>query len=263
MSSASAPESFFCPVTYELMRDPVTACDGHSYERVAIEQWLRTHDTSPKTGAQLRSRELLPNHSLRNSIEEWELANCKLIPRSALTLHKQIGAGSFKVVYRASLRRPGSPRDVTVAAMKVRSGDVAAEAEALLKVGRHPRLVTFIGQCKDSEDPAADLLLLTEFAPMGSLDAALERLEEEGDELSLAHKLAIMQQVVAAMEALVGLKLVHRDLALRNVLVFALDVDDVRSTSVKVADFGLTVNLYTATCRYVQGGAMLVQCEPR
>jgi len=31
----------------EVMRDPVLATDGYSYERSAIEQWLRTHNTSP------------------------------------------------------------------------------------------------------------------------------------------------------------------------------------------------------------------------
>jgi len=36
-------------------------------------------------------------------------------------------------------------------------------------------------------------------------------------------------------------------LSISNVLVFALDVDDVTATSVKVSDFGLTVNAYTAT----------------
>eukprot|EP00983_Pelagomonas_calceolata_P133785 1161997-Pelagomonas_calceolata.AAC.4 len=29
------------------MRDPVLATDGYSYERAAIEQWFRSHDTSP------------------------------------------------------------------------------------------------------------------------------------------------------------------------------------------------------------------------
>lgn len=30
------------------MRDPVIAADGHTYDREAIEMWLRNHDTSPK-----------------------------------------------------------------------------------------------------------------------------------------------------------------------------------------------------------------------
>ena len=215
-----------------------------------------------RSSARLPSTTLIPTHSLRNAIEEWQDTACKLLPRSALTLHEQIGAGSFKQVHRASLRIPGSSRDVTVAAMKVRSGDVAAEAKVLLQLGRQPRLVTFIGQCTESGDPAADLLLLTEFAPMGSLDKALERLEDEGAVLSLAHKLAIMQQVVSGMEALVAHGLIHRDLAIRNVLVFALEADDVGATSVKIADFGLTVNNYNATHRYVQGGAKPVRAAP-
>ena len=30
--------------------DPVMACDGHTYERAAIEAWLSASPTSPKTG---------------------------------------------------------------------------------------------------------------------------------------------------------------------------------------------------------------------
>lgn len=37
---------------------------------------------------------------------------------------------------------------------------------------------------------------------------------------------------------------VHRDLALRNVLVFVLDPENVAVTSVKVSDFGLSVSMY-------------------
>ena len=31
------PEAFICPITFELMDDPVVASDGHSYQRFAIE----------------------------------------------------------------------------------------------------------------------------------------------------------------------------------------------------------------------------------
>ena len=33
------------------MTDPVSTSDGFTYERAAITEWLRTKDTSPKTGA--------------------------------------------------------------------------------------------------------------------------------------------------------------------------------------------------------------------
>ena len=99
--------------------------------------------------------------------------NCKFIPRGALTFRDpedQIGVGSFKRVFRATLRLAGSPQPKVVAALQVRDGDVAAEAAVLLKLGKHPRLVTFIGQCRLTEDPRSDVILITEFAAMGSLD---------------------------------------------------------------------------------------------
>ena len=56
------------------------------------------------------------------------------------------------------------------------------------------------------------------------------------------------------MEALAMAKLIHRDLAARNVLVFAFCNNDPTATSVKIADFGLTVDAYNATHKYVQEG---------
>merc|ERR1712045_349656 len=55
-------DSFLCPITRELMTDPVICCDGHTYERAAIEQWLRGNSRSPKTNQPLQSREVIPNH---------------------------------------------------------------------------------------------------------------------------------------------------------------------------------------------------------
>lgn len=68
---AEALSSFLCPISKEVMRDPVLACDGHSYERRNIERWLREKTTSPLTGAQLDLLILIPNHTLRMSIREY------------------------------------------------------------------------------------------------------------------------------------------------------------------------------------------------
>ena len=66
------PPSFLCPITMDLMREPVTCADGHSYERAAIERWLeKGHRTSPSTGAELPHKTLTPNHTMRKTIEEW------------------------------------------------------------------------------------------------------------------------------------------------------------------------------------------------
>ena len=64
------PESFICPLTLEMMTDPVTAADGHSYECSAITAWLRNSALSPLTGEQLPHKQLTRSHALRNAIQE-------------------------------------------------------------------------------------------------------------------------------------------------------------------------------------------------
>ena len=68
------PADFICPITTEVMVDPVTAADGHSYERSAIERWLTTKSTSPLTGEELEFTRLFPNHTLRRMIRQWQEA---------------------------------------------------------------------------------------------------------------------------------------------------------------------------------------------
>ena len=66
------PADFVCPITTEVMSDPVMAADGQSYERTAIERWLATKSTSPLTGGELEHPYLTPNHMLRRMIRDWE-----------------------------------------------------------------------------------------------------------------------------------------------------------------------------------------------
>jgi hypothetical protein len=65
------PDDFICPITQDIMVNPVTCALGHSFELVKMEHWLATHDTSPKTNTRLPSKILTWNHALRNVIEEW------------------------------------------------------------------------------------------------------------------------------------------------------------------------------------------------
>ena len=54
------------------MDDPVVTADGHTYERMAIATWLTTNDTSPMTGATLKTTELFPNVAMRSMIREFK-----------------------------------------------------------------------------------------------------------------------------------------------------------------------------------------------
>jgi len=66
--AATLPSEFFCPITHEVMTDPVVAQDGHTYERKAITRWFTENQTSPKSGEVLSSTALIPNHAIRAQI---------------------------------------------------------------------------------------------------------------------------------------------------------------------------------------------------
>ena len=67
------PKDFCCPITFEVMVDPVVDREGNSYERAAIERWLVGHLNSPSTRQPLRVSDLAPNRSLRSLIEAWSV----------------------------------------------------------------------------------------------------------------------------------------------------------------------------------------------
>jgi hypothetical protein len=69
-ATAAPPDNFLCPITNEVMDDPVVAADGHTYEREAIETWFRRRNTSPMTN-QMIAPTLLPNFLVRSMIASW------------------------------------------------------------------------------------------------------------------------------------------------------------------------------------------------
>ncbi|XVE49213.1 hypothetical protein DITRI_Ditri01bG0064300 [Diplodiscus trichospermus] len=70
------PYHFRCPISLELMRDPVTVCTGQTYDRTSIESWVATGNTTcPVTRAPLSDFTLIPNHTLRRLIQDWCVAN--------------------------------------------------------------------------------------------------------------------------------------------------------------------------------------------
>ncbi|KAD6119845.1 hypothetical protein E3N88_11116 [Mikania micrantha] len=65
--NAIIPDDFRCPISLELMKDPVIVSTGQTYERICIEKWLDAgHKTCPKTQQNLTSTVLIPNYVLRN-----------------------------------------------------------------------------------------------------------------------------------------------------------------------------------------------------
>ena len=61
---------FYCPISQQIMTDPVVTSDGHTYQRDQILLWFQNHNTSPLTGLSLSSLNVIPNMILRNQISE-------------------------------------------------------------------------------------------------------------------------------------------------------------------------------------------------
>ncbi|XP_066315460.1 E3 ubiquitin-protein ligase PUB23-like [Miscanthus floridulus] len=79
MASApgEVPSHFLCPISLQLMREPVTLPTGISYDRAAISRWLAAPApaggrTCPVTRVPLQAQpQLTPNHTLRRLIHAW------------------------------------------------------------------------------------------------------------------------------------------------------------------------------------------------
>jgi hypothetical protein len=117
------PADFCCPLSLELMSDPVIVASGQTYERVYIKVWLDEGFTiCPKTRQRLSHSNLIPNYTVKALIANWcESHDIKLpdpikslkvnFPSAISSLQDLSGAGSSPLhpsaVSRANV--PGSP----------------------------------------------------------------------------------------------------------------------------------------------------------
>ncbi|KAK7276413.1 hypothetical protein RIF29_17552 [Crotalaria pallida] len=66
------PDEFRCPISLDLMRDPVIVSSGHTYDRISIAQWINSgHHTCPKSGQRLIHTALIPNYALKSLVQQW------------------------------------------------------------------------------------------------------------------------------------------------------------------------------------------------
>lgn len=70
------PDDFRCPITLEIMCDPVTLSTGHTYDRSSILKWFRSgNHTCPKTGEKLICVDLVQNLALKRLITQYCIEN--------------------------------------------------------------------------------------------------------------------------------------------------------------------------------------------
>jgi ankyrin repeat protein len=84
-------DTFVCPLSRELMLDPVILHTGRSFDRISIEKWLATNVTDPVTGEPLPTTMVFPNIHLRKSIDEYIVQNVnKLFIEALSSVHYSV-----------------------------------------------------------------------------------------------------------------------------------------------------------------------------
>ncbi|KZV31747.1 ATP synthase alpha/beta family protein isoform 1 [Dorcoceras hygrometricum] len=105
------PADFCCPLSLELMTDPVIVASGQTYERAFIRNWIDLGLTvCPKTRHTLAHTNLIPNYTVKALIANWcESNNVKLPdPAKFMSLNQpsvlaNAESGKVRKVYSSSI----------------------------------------------------------------------------------------------------------------------------------------------------------------
>jgi hypothetical protein len=108
-------DAFYCPITFNIMHHPVIDPEGYTFERVAVENWIRINGNSPITRAKLSIDQLYgnkaiarllqdekekPEHQMHPSIRKWK------DERAPLPTDVEVGVGALLEQQR---RQRGEP----------------------------------------------------------------------------------------------------------------------------------------------------------
>jgi hypothetical protein len=85
-------DAHLCCITFETMTDPVIDNDGNTYERSAIQEWLKNNGTSPITRRRMNPSELRSNRAVLDAINELKYYKTKNIPIKCKSIQLQSSA---------------------------------------------------------------------------------------------------------------------------------------------------------------------------
>lgn len=191
-------------------------------------------------------------------------------PRQQLRLKEKLGEGQFGEVHLCEadglLEFLGVPstefthQPVLVAVKMLRSdvnktarNDFLKEIKIMSRL-KNPNIIRLLGVCVQ-DDP---LCMITEYMENGDLNQFLSQREIYSKFaisnnipcVSYSNLLYMATQIASGMKYLASLNFVHRDLATRNCLVG-------NNYTIKIADFGMSRNLYSGDYYRIQGRAVL------
>ena len=175
--------------------------------------WMVEHCTTYEKGFVHR------NYVAFVPLNQWE------IPREQLKFIKKLGHGHFTEVWegRWNINKKVAIKTLNVGTISLQA---FSEEAAIMKTCHHDKLVQIYAVCSEKEP----IYIVTELMCNGSLLHHLR--SDTGNSLSLEVLIDMIAQITKGMAYLEHEKLVHRNLAARNILVG-------ENNTCKVADFRL------------------------
>ncbi|OMO94036.1 Armadillo [Corchorus olitorius] len=190
MSDITIPADFRCPISLELMRDPVVVASGQTYDRESINQWIESgHNTCPKTGQTLAHTNLIPNRALRNLIAMWcreqripfetagsnEKVNGVKATKAALEATKM--TVSF-LVNKLSVSQSMEAANGVIYELRALAKTDSDSRACIAEAGAIPSLVRYLGSDVGSEQPNLQVNAVTTILNLSILEANKTRIME-------------------------------------------------------------------------------------
>ncbi|KAK3120985.1 hypothetical protein QOZ80_8BG0644370 [Eleusine coracana subsp. coracana] len=132
------PDDFRCPISLEVMTDPVILPSGHTFERRSTQRWLDGgHLTCPVTNLPLPpSPPLIPNHALRRLIAAVSPSSAAAAAASPVPAAGGVDGGA-SARETAKEAATGSPSSVLALLRLAKSGAAVLESGSAAVLLRH------------------------------------------------------------------------------------------------------------------------------
>jgi hypothetical protein len=242
MAMEEPPQLFLCPISMELMEDPVTVSTGVTYDRRSIERWFFKFGktTCPATMQRLASFDLTPNHTLKRVISSWLVrassSSDKLPPERLPAMLAGIEDTPFKVTALKKLK-------------SCMVGDESAQVD-FVACGGIQVLGRVMTQALAESGAGGDFSAFRTCEEAGAVLATLPLSDEPSMELllrpeSMGPVVALVQRgsAEARMHAMAILAKISRASADRDWTAGVIDVDDLVKSLLELVSDGASPKL--------------------
>ncbi|XP_073308322.1 U-box domain-containing protein 15-like [Primulina huaijiensis] len=182
--SLMIPHEFLCPISLEIMADPVIIATGQTYERESIRKWLSSgHRTCPKTGQKLNYLTLAPNLALRNLILQWCEKNSYDLPKKEVCDEPDIASSPLaeeisSLVQKLYLPPTNVQRDA-IFRIRILSKESPDSRILFANCGGIPPLISLLSSLSYADDSETQQQIVTALLNL-SLDESNKRLIARG-----------------------------------------------------------------------------------